>query len=64
MPSRRSCEVQNNCYIKLVQPSNFLFRQERYFHAAVVVDGEDQIIIIGGSSSSKTTGEIVKSKYP
>jgi len=33
---------------------------ERYFHAAVVVDGEDQIIVLGGGRSSKT-GEIVRS---
>jgi len=36
--------------------------EERCYHAAVVVDGEDQIILLGGvGSSSQTTGEIVKS---
>jgi len=37
--------------------------QERYWHAAVVVDGKDQIIVLGGGpiSSSSKTGEIVKS---
>jgi len=35
--------------------------QERYAHAAVVVDGEEDIIILGGTYPSDTTGEIVKS---
>jgi len=35
--------------------------QERYYHAAVVVDGEDDIIVLGGKSSGWKTGEIVKS---
>merc|ERR1719228_1752066 len=34
--------------------------QERYGHAAVVVDGEEDIIVLGGFGS-KNTGEIVKS---
>ena len=34
------------------------FRQKRYGHAAVVLDG-DTIIIVGGESS-RSTGEIVK----
>jgi len=36
--------------------------QERYYHAAVVVDGEEDIIILGGvDSGSSKTGEILKS---
>jgi len=34
--------------------------QSRYYHAAVVVDGEEDIIVLGGWDST-TTGEIVKS---
>ena len=61
MPSRWSCEVQIS--IILAQASIFIFSQERYEHAAVVVDGKDQIILLGGvGSSSQTTGEIVKSE--
>ena len=36
-------------------------RHERYEHAAVVVDGEEDIIVVGGASHS--TGEMVKSKF-
>jgi len=36
-------------------------RQPRYYHAAVVVDGEEDIIILGGDLDSRTNGEIVKS---
>jgi len=35
--------------------------QERYYHAAVVVDGEEDIIVLGGKSRGWKTGEIVKS---
>ena len=59
MPSRRNCEVQNNCYIIIAQKNIFLFSQERSEHAAVVVDGKEDIIILGGGPSSRT-GEIVK----
>ena len=39
-----------------------IFSQERYLHAAVVVQ-KYTIIIAGGEGSSKYTGEIVKSKF-
>ena len=38
----------------------YLFSQERWYHAAAVLEN-DTIVIVGGLDSSKT-GEIVKSK--
>merc|ERR1719474_1797256 len=35
--------------------------QERYYHAAVVMNGEEDIIVLGGKSRGWKTGEIVKS---
>ena len=46
----------------MILVSIFLFSQERYFHAAVVVDGEDQIILLGGAGNSMANGEIVNSE--
>ena len=45
--------------------NNPISRQQRLYHAAVVMQGDDSIIIIGGyvSSGLTDTGEIVKSKY-
>ena len=44
---------------------NPISSQERDYHAAVVMQGDNKILIIGGweSSRSKLTGEIVKSKF-
>ena len=43
-------------------------RHERAYHAAVVIDGEEDIILVGGGcwrstgQMAETTGEMVKSK--
>ena len=41
--------------------SILFFSQERYQHAAVVLN--KQVILVGGSGSNKFTGEIVKGEF-
>ena len=55
----RSYEI-SDCLAFHINP---ISSQERFDHAAVVMQGDDRIIIIGGPSSSKLTGEIVKGKF-
>ena len=47
--------------IILLLPIFLVSRHERAYHAAVVIDGEEDIIVVGGTSRS--TGEMVKSKF-
>ena len=49
----------SDCLVFHINP---ISSQQRKYHAAVVMQGDDRIIIIGGRGSY-FTGEIVKSKF-